>query len=385
MVEFIKKHKVPFIILTVIVVSYLLYDYFNAKAAAAAAAATPNPMGGTTAQQQQAYDNALSALQAGATDTGGSTGSPIASSPAVTGTIPSTSTAPISTGTVSNPVGSTGTSVGSTSANPSVPVVTPGSGVAGATPVPVLNSGYGATGPTNLGVPIGADTVSQEQAINSSENAALGSSSANADLAIYQGIESGNPADIALENSYNAIFTEQDPQQAALAEKAGSNPYLQMLSQGVAGPEIPNSTLVAEGFNPNPAIFQYPTTESANTSESSGGQGTTAGAGGSTSAIGTSLSLTDPNAPATITAPVGGPSSLTASSGIPNPTRVLTTVPASPKNNIGTSPSGGSGSPTGATNLPNSPSNPAIPYAPVRSPVATGPVGPGGTSVKPIA
>jgi hypothetical protein len=370
MVEFVKKHKIPLILLAVSVGLYLLYDYLQAKNAAAVAA-TPNPVGGTTAAQQYAYDNALSALQAGATDTGGSSSSPIATSPAVTGTLPTTASTPGSTGTAAS--SASGTSVNSTTTTPTINPVSPGSGVTGATPASALNSGYGATGPTNLGVPIGADTEAQEQATNAAANLSQGSSTANTDEAIYQGILQGNPQDIAMENQYNAIFTEQDPQVAAMTEKAGENPYLAMLSQGVAGQLTPAEAALNAQFGNQP-IYQFPTSESTNPSESSGSTASTAGPGGSTSAIGTSLSLTDPNAPATITGPTGGPSSLTASSGIPNPTRTLTTVPASPKNNIGTSVTSGGvvSTPIITTQLPT------------KTPQPTGPVGPTGSPLKPI-
>jgi trimeric autotransporter adhesin len=280
MVEFIKKHKVPLIIMAVSVGLYLLYDYLTAQSAANAASNAPSD--DTDAADQAALQDELASLQAGSTgDVGsGSISSPVATSPAVSGVVPA---APVSTGTVS----STPTQ---SESNPSSINVT-GTATA-ATPVT-------ASGVLTALTPTDADftqlTFAQQQQVNANANATQGSAISNAATAELNALYAGNPALVAQEQNYNTMFTEQDPQQAAMAYAAGENPFIAMLDQGVAGgaAEVAQTNTLQQGFEAatgNVSQFIYPPSiaASTNTSESSGGESSTAGASGSGATVSTS-------------------------------------------------------------------------------------------------
>lgn len=353
--SFVKKHKVALIIMAISVGLYLLYDYLTANSASN----SDNSANDTDAADQAALQDELASLSQG--DLGGSTSSPIATSPAVSGTIPSEATTPVSTGTASpsTPVDPTA----------SVPVDT---GV-GSTGTSSYTGSNAATTVTSGLTPSGSGytaNYAQEQITNAQANQQYGSNTQNADEALYNEVEQGNPAAIAAMNSYNALFTEQDPQQAAVNYAAGTNPYLAMLAQGVGGGLTPAETqLNAAGGNQ--PIYQYPTSLSGNPAETGSGSETPAGPGGSTSntlttapiprpsSIGTTLSQTDVNAPSAITAPTGGPGSLLSGTTV----RQLTTIFPSPVKSTGTPIT-----PTKTTPAPT----PTSPYGgpvPVRAPV----------------
>jgi hypothetical protein len=299
MVEFVKKHKVPLIILAVSVGLYLLYDYLTASSAAAS---SPDAADTTDAADQAALNDELANLASGSEGYGGSTSSPIATSPAVTGTIPATAT-PTSTGTAATAAaaGQTGTSVSSSTST----------------------STYSTSlAPTNT-----VTTPEQEQA----QMIASGGVDNNGAAAQIAALQADNPAALAAEQAYDTSFTEQDPQQAALAYAAGSNPYLEMLNQQATGGGGQSTAEAAIG-NPIPAAnsYQFPTTEPTdNTSESSGGSSSAASSSPGTSASRPSdIGVVGGMGQAlTITPPTGGPAGLLAAS--TSATRPLTTVTSS--------------------------------------------------------
>jgi hypothetical protein len=364
MVEFIKKHKVPLIIMAAVVGLYLLYDYLSASSSSASGSDSLSPQ---DAADEASLEDQLSSLPVDTS--GGSTSSPIATSPAISGVIPGQ---PTSTGTAATGAG--GTTGGVTSGGITAPSSGISSGQIPGSPAGTPAAIFSGPGPTNLGVPVGTDSYSQEQAINTAANYAYGSSTANEDEALYQAIENGNASDIAAMNNYNALFTEQDPQQAALNYKAGTNPYLAMLAQGVAGSLTPAEQQLNQQAG-NPAIFQYPTEETGNPSEAAGGSSAPAAPGPATSAIG--LKTTTPLTPP----PSGmGPAGFLAGGSTP---RQLTTIPSSPAQSNGPSKSTSNpptASPVPAKNTTNGAVSPQAPVNPARgvAPVVptNSPIGP---------
>jgi hypothetical protein len=347
MVEFVKKHKVPLIILAVSVGLYLLYDYLTASSTSNANSSADD----TDAADQAALQDELASLSSGSG--GGSLSSPISSSPAVTGAIPSTATTPVSTGTVAS--------------SPTTSVSNP----TGSSVVQNVGSGTDIT-PTNTGA---STSIGLTQ-------------TATQDGLLIQEIQQGNPQAIAQMNAYDTQFQEADPQIYAQDLASGTNPYINYLGQAGGGGLTPGEQQINAGLGQaNP--FVYPTLNvngatagTSNPSESSGGESSTAGTSGSTSTaapagpsdIGTQLSntLINPGSASPSTPYIGG-----------GPVRQLTTIPSSvtSKKNYGGQPAPvTTGVNPGGVNQPITVTNPIItnPLAP-----AVGPVHPTGGIIHP--
>ena len=312
--EFIKKHKIPLIILGASVGLYLLYDYLRAASGANANSAA----GDTNAADQAALQDELASLENGASGQyGGSTSSPIASSPAVTGSIPSSAT------TSGSLVGSTSTSApGGASPNPSTPApVIPS--LPGLTPVGnTQTSAYSGSTQSSYGTSLIGEGSGSESSPASDEL-----SQSTQELLNQYGTE-GLTAQEAAQNAFATALAAgtATPAQAAAA---GYNPAVvsggqwnPAAAQSLVGGLLPGQTAFQpppnEGFNPESGTYYViPTTPTVLPSDP-GGHGGGAGSSGGTAAKAPTLtaqgvlqSINGPNVPTTAY-------------------RGLTTVPSSP-------------------------------------------------------
>jgi hypothetical protein len=318
-VEFIKKHKVPIIILAVSVGLYLLYDYLAGGSSSGNSG--QDAADATDAADQAALQDELASLASGS---GGALSSPIASSPAITGTVPSTASSPTSTGTVAATAASTVTpSPSSTTPGLTTPIpgsgVTGGSGAYGAVAGSGITLGSGAGGAQSLQPGGGVETLVAEP-----DN--------TADNALLVALQQGSPSAIAAMNSYNGFLQESDPQLYSQLEAAGSDPYAVYLEQqqtGGTASAAENALSNSLGQNSPFVLPTEPTGDSGTTGDGGGESGTAGGSGSSSTGvrptdIGVQLG-------GSITPPKGGPGNLLAGGGlIQNQQRGLTIALSNP-------------------------------------------------------
>jgi hypothetical protein len=325
MVEFIKKHKIPLIILAVSVGLYLLYDYLTANAAANSSSAADD----TDAADQAALQDELASLQSG---TNGSLSSPVATSPAVGGIAASTPS-PTSTGTAATDASGTTTSVAnpsgvSTSLNSSTTTETPTS-TALATPPYVSPGSAGSSASSQP-----ASSLPYYGNPNAAADANLPPSNGPTDQ-LLAALQAGNPQAVAAQNQYNQMFTEADPQEASAIEASGLDPYIVWLDQqggdvqtsNEAGLNAPGTqNILLPTFNLNDGST---TTEAGSTSGDGGQETGSAGASGSSASI-TRPGVSFPGVSSTITGTVGLPGAEGSQAIFQSTNRPLTTIPSSP-------------------------------------------------------
>lgn len=357
MKEFIEKHKIPLILLGVSLGVWALFEYLSAQASANSNSDSSDATDAYDQAQQAALQDELASLQQGSS---GSTSSPIASSPAVSGL----STTPTSTSTGTAATAAAGGSPSGTTTASSVSGTSTYSNDGGNSVAPSSGNNYSQTVPdvtTSGQIVYPGGGTSNPNAVS---DAAMGPAAQGPTDQLAAEIQAGNPQAIALMNQYNGMLQESDPQLYSSLEATGIDPYLSYLEQQGGDVQTANEA----GLNPSGQsntilpTFNLTAPSSGNQSESSGGESSSAGAGGASSATAATIGARSNLNPALAGQVAGTPSSnvpggLTAGG---STVRQLTTV----------TPSGQKAPTVASTTQPTSGANAVTPQ-PVKAPVST--------------